>query len=719
MSNDQITFSCTSCGVELNVPLSYAGISGPCPGCQATITAPKPEEQKPEPQAAPTQEQAPPQPSPPTPVATVPSPTTTPAPEQQKPLSAPAAAILAATPAPPKKPTSVPSPAPALETPTSFPPAPSSSPPVTLSNESPAIPDFSIPSVSPQASEAPAANDKFPSATTNNQTAAKTVLPPRRAEVELPAPLAQPNSAPFPSALIPPTSIPANQVQPLSNGEATIREVPSQEEIPVLEQRPETTREVTPPPEPVAPTKPATPAFLGGTPSPAVPQATPTPVPQAEPQSGSTAYPVSQPSTPVAYPAQPAPPVAAPPVAAPPVAAPPTATPPTATPPTATPPTATPPTATPPTAATPGETTAAPPVSHGLSTFSAPPKEAPAKEEPKQKKPKGKLWWLRIVIPILFLALCGLVVYLVTDLLQKVANDGSENRQLIVPTAPNATARQEAKERVATNDSAISETNFSNTPKRLDPVSADVDSPKLYVEGEPPPTIASSTKRKSAPITDLDPSDAASVLDRFLNANSLEERLPFLSRSKRSQKELSNSSLAKPLPEVLHSRLLHYMVNNSERHTEHFFEVSFQKEVGERPYPILIQINDWGEGQCKIHTDAFLDLFEDQLSQFASKPVAGTRTFHIVADAYKHCFDEIIPDWDKKSFLKLRNHPRMSPRLIAYFNRNSQMAEEISRPDSLPWGESGICTVTVAWNMENPENPFVELIDVVGFTWEP
>lgn len=69
--------------------------------------------------------------------------------------------------------------------------------------------------------------------------------------------------------------------------------------------------------------------------------------------------------------------------------------------------------------------------------------------------------------------------------------------------------------------------------------------------------------------------------------------------------------------------------------------------------------------------------------------------------------------------LKLRTHPRRYPSLIAYFGRVSPLVDEISAPDALPWGESGICTVTVRWNTEVPDRPFVELIRIDGFTWNP
>lgn len=43
MNPSKIRFNCPSCGIQLDVPAALAGVTGPCPSCQNTITAPHPE----------------------------------------------------------------------------------------------------------------------------------------------------------------------------------------------------------------------------------------------------------------------------------------------------------------------------------------------------------------------------------------------------------------------------------------------------------------------------------------------------------------------------------------------------------------------------------------------------------------------------------------------------------------------------------------------------
>jgi len=41
MATDSLIFPCPACGIKLSVPLSIAGISGPCPSCWKQIQSPR------------------------------------------------------------------------------------------------------------------------------------------------------------------------------------------------------------------------------------------------------------------------------------------------------------------------------------------------------------------------------------------------------------------------------------------------------------------------------------------------------------------------------------------------------------------------------------------------------------------------------------------------------------------------------------------------------
>ena len=249
------------------------------------------------------------------------------------------------------------------------------------------------------------------------------------------------------------------------------------------------------------------------------------------------------------------------------------------------------------------------------------------------------------------------------------------------------------------------------------PRGALIDEQDVKVSGEVslPPLIDLNPSRNSLPQQSDRPSAPAETLSLFLTARSLGERRPYMSASRRSEAELERGPLAKELPPTINVKLLKYLKDHSESTNETFFEVFFQRESSA---PILVQVDVTSNGRIQIHTDAFLDLYNDEMARFQAVPVKGDRTFHTLADAYKQCFEEKIPGAKDKSYLKLRQHEQVAPRLQAYFAKDSTITQQIEQSKALLWGRSGICTVTVRWNTDYGR-PFVELVSIDDLSWGP
>ena len=238
---------------------------------------------------------------------------------------------------------------------------------------------------------------------------------------------------------------------------------------------------------------------------------------------------------------------------------------------------------------------------------------------------------------------------------------------------------------------------------------------KVTGEVSLPPLIDLNPSRNALPDQSNLPSAPAETLTLFLAARDLSERRPYMTDSRRSEAELERGPLAGELPPVTRQRFLKYIKDHSESTDERFFEVSFERES---TAPILIQVTADSSGRLRIHTDAFLDLYNDEMARFQAVPVKGQRTFHTLADAYKQCFEEKIPGAEEKSYIKLRQHEQVTARLQAYFQKDSEISQQIGQSEALPWGRSGICTVTVRWNTDQGR-PFVELVRIDDLSWSP
>ena len=249
------------------------------------------------------------------------------------------------------------------------------------------------------------------------------------------------------------------------------------------------------------------------------------------------------------------------------------------------------------------------------------------------------------------------------------------------------------------------------------PGGAIIEEQDVKVTGEVslPPLIDLNPSRNALPEQSGIPSAPAETLSLFLAARNLSERRPYMSASRRSEAELERGPLAKQLPPTVKLRLLKYVKDHSEKTDERFFEVSFERES---TAPILVQVAVNSNGRMQVHTDAFLDLYNDEMARFQAVPVKGERTFHTLADAYKQCFEEKIPGAEDKSYIKLRQHEQVTARLQAYFAKESKISAQIEQSKALPWGRSGICTVTVRWNTDYGR-PYVELVSIDELSWAP
>ena len=390
-----------------------------------------------------------------------------------------------------------------------------------------------------------------------------------------------------------------------------------------------------------------------------------------------------------------------------------------------------------------------------------------------ERNERRHLHWTAIVFPFLFLLLAGIMVYLVLDLsdflphsksyqrLPELPGNKPEAVQVYAPkrNPPSPVAPIEHQESRSVTPPQPTppgvfkvdlQTLFPQPTPAPEPAPASEPASGLPVKpspGELPPDISPDPKPKGPlieerdrkvegevnlpPLIDLNPSRNAlpekndkpsksgEALTRFLSASTLAERRPYMTESRRSEAELARSPLARKLPPVIRQRLLNHITDNSDKHDERFFEVSFDRDSAITPVPILVQVTEEDDDTMKVHTDAFIDLYNDEMARFGAVPIKGEHTFHAIVDAYKRCYEDNIPDSAQKSYIKLRQHEQVTPRLQAYFGKTSAIATRISQPNGLPWGRSGISTVTVKWNTDHPGRPYIELVRIDGFTWNP
>jgi hypothetical protein len=212
---------------------------------------------------------------------------------------------------------------------------------------------------------------------------------------------------------------------------------------------------------------------------------------------------------------------------------------------------------------------------------------------------------------------------------------------------------------------------------------------------------------------------AEESLDRFLLSDSLEARLPVMI-TRRSPEELARTSLAGALPTPVTPRLETRIDTPKEGLVVFFFRVEFPDAEPPRPQLVTLAVRQRGESSepPKVLADAFLDLFDGGLVAFANAPQEGTRSFHVLLEAIPTCEDLGIPEPEKKITMRLRPNPKAVELANAYVGRNSMVAQMLEPPrPSLRWGKPSPCIVSIHWNRDVPDKPFLELLKIDSFTW--
>ncbi|MCP5534534.1 MAG: hypothetical protein H7A49_08815 [Akkermansiaceae bacterium] len=334
------------------------------------------------------------------------------------------------------------------------------------------------------------------------------------------------------------------------------------------------------------------------------------------------------------------------------------------------------------------------------------------KPAPLGRHPKRKGAFARFLMLGLFLLCSAALVYgVLTILKNKDKEDGGTPPANSQPLPPPQSADPGAP-----TSQVPPETSTRDIP---DASGADVipmppaDLPEIASPVEEPELPAGIEPRSPAIV-------AGEVLHDFLEARTLEERLPII-ETKTQPEELAKTCLAGPLPTVEGTPHPEFQESNSlEDVVDVYFSVDFQMpDGGKSPQTVLVRTR--GSAPPKVVADPFLDLFGGRLEAYATHPTEDAGEFQVIVYAVASCSDPNVPDREKKLTLKLLAREDTKEIARAYANRVSKIGEMLRDGTySLSWGSSKACTVLLAWNTtDNPEHPFLEAISIKALDWNP
>lgn len=304
------------------------------------------------------------------------------------------------------------------------------------------------------------------------------------------------------------------------------------------------------------------------------------------------------------------------------------------------------------------------------------------------------------MVPLLFLCLAAGVAFGVKTFLQKdLRNSG-------VRVDPADKVKRILPEESVDNS-------FEALTDATGPDTLPVGDPQMPVIGE---NESSPAELIPAPVDDG--IAALELLERFLEMETLEERLPHI-ETKLSETELAESVLNGKLPDVAKVTVDVRHTNSIEQVVDFYYHVDFLKEDG-KISPQTMLVRKRGDSPPKVVVDPFLDLFGGRFESFASNPTKEAGTFQVMISAGAFCYDD-VPGPDKKYTLKILSREDTREIAKAYFGRQSKIGRMLEDETSgLAYGQAKACTVFMRWNSEeDPLKPFLEALDIKALNWNP
>lgn len=259
-----------------------------------------------------------------------------------------------------------------------------------------------------------------------------------------------------------------------------------------------------------------------------------------------------------------------------------------------------------------------------------------------------------------------------------------------------------------------------SAPPRATEEASQESSPAMPVAAPEPSSIIELVAALPAGLEPKTPGEVSKeVLDQFLAAKTLAERLSLM-ETHTTESELAKSCLAEPLPEAKNFLIGAVENNPVEQVVDYYHHVDF--DAGDNrtnPQTILVRIR--GSAQPKVVADPFLDSYGGRLADYAKSPSDKAGFFQVIVWPLASCYDERVPNHEKKLTLKLLPQVDAKEIAVAYVGRQSKIAQMLEDGTySVAYGKAKACTVMLRWNAEDdPNMPYLEAVALRTLDWNP
>ncbi len=209
------------------------------------------------------------------------------------------------------------------------------------------------------------------------------------------------------------------------------------------------------------------------------------------------------------------------------------------------------------------------------------------------------------------------------------------------------------------------------------------------------------------------------MLRKFMAASTLEERLPLITKSRRTEAELKASSLNGPLPRLLGGGPESAFTPEGRMRNSYHTLLMGSPEDPDKNIVVTVRLVSYAEDEPpRIQTDAFLDLYEKVPEKLAKNAIPGPVTINCIIQTSNYCFEDGIPNGDEKATITLKSNVINNSKDLgkAFLRADSDLFKKLR--DRVPAGTIAPVTLTLDWNKsEDPSQPYIEVVRINSLNW--
>jgi hypothetical protein len=202
---------------------------------------------------------------------------------------------------------------------------------------------------------------------------------------------------------------------------------------------------------------------------------------------------------------------------------------------------------------------------------------------------------------------------------------------------------------------------------------------------------------------------ARTILENFINAQTIEERLSYSQPAPKIEEQMRDYYSKHPTPARI-AQINYTLANVLEGSTKRFFIFEVTTDQQQQGFPVAVEET---EGGMKVDWRSFVEFHDNMLGRFISVYRPGTESFRVILER-AHYFKTDVPDLGSKLAFRIKP-PIPGFEGFAFCSKDNTIGEELDR--KFAWDVKYLPIVELEWVKDEKGAKYIKILRVVQDNW--